>query len=340
MEAMLRSNFAKPRKIGRWVCFFILVIVFESLSNFQAVKAESTDLHRPTVALALGGGGTRGIAHLSVLRVLIAEGIPIDAIAGTSMGAIVGGLYAAGTPLDKIENAFDTKSIVRAFDTVPLSVRLALVPFFLVPHFFGWHPYDGLYRGGRFAKYLTALAPPDKRKIELINHPKFWAVASNLIDGEPYIIKTGDIGRALQASSAIPALRRPVEHKDALLIDGGITENLPVEAAREMGCDYVIAVDVDQSLDFAEKKHFRKIGSVPTRCLNMGLRALDERQVALADAVINPDVNEIELLSHHESDVRRALRAGDLAARRAIPYIKEQLKQLQAQKDKEALSQN
>jgi len=316
---------------GLMVGQLLLDILSPLAAIAEEVNTKATGLHpRVTVALALGGGGTRGVAHIGVLRGLSEEGIPIDCIAGTSMGAIVGGLYAAGTPLSSIEQNFRNRKIERAFDTVPLSVRIALIPIFFIPRIFGYRPYDGLYRGGKFAKYLADQVPQDKQNIEDITQPKFWAVASNLLDGESYVIKSGNIGRALQASSAIPALRRPVEYNDALLVDGGIVANCPVSRAREMGCDFVIAVDVDDQIECVPKDSFRKIGSVPQRCISMNLRVLDWPQISAADAVIHPDLRNIKLLSHSERDVTKALKAGEVAARRAAPIIKKQLAELQS----------
>jgi NTE family protein len=289
----------------------------------------AADNKRPRIALAMGGGGTRGVAHIGVLRVFEREGIPIDCIAGTSIGAIIGGLYSAGVPLSEIEKIFMTKSILHHFDTVPLSVRVALVPLFFLPHIFGYHPYDGLYRGGIFAKYLSRVAPPGRRNLEDYKHPVFWAVASNLLDGRPYVIKKGNIGRALQASSAIPGLRRPVDFGDALLVDGGVLENLPVQEARKMNCDFVIAIDIDQAVPTLPKKAFRRIGSVSWRAVNMDLRALDTPQGKLADLVISPNLGNINLLSHSVADATQAIAAGEAAALKAIPAIKAELNYLE-----------
>jgi NTE family protein len=316
----------------RFLSVFLLVFL-NIMSSTTAAQAEKKgDDFKPRVALAMGGGGTRGVAHIGVLRVLEREGIHIDCISGTSIGAIIGGLYSAGVPLNEIEKIFLSKSILRHFETVPISVRVALVPFFFVPHLLGYHPYDGLYRGGIFAKFLSNLAPPDKRNLEDLKHPVFWAVASNLLNGRPYVIKDGNIGRALQASSAIPGLRRPVEIGDTLLVDGGILENLPVTEARNMDCDIVIAIDIDQAIPDLPKKAFRKIGSVSWRAVNMDLRAIDQPQVKLADLVISPDLGNISLLSHSKVDALEAIRAGEAAAERAIPAIKAQLQLMRGSK--------
>lgn len=256
----------------------------------------STVSSRPKVVLALGGGGTRGAAHIGVLRVLKEEGIPVDAVVGTSMGSLVGGLYCAGINLDDIEQLFYHKKLIHAFDTIPIPVRIAIIPIMFIPHLFGYHPYDGLYRGNKFAHYLASLVPEDKQMIETYQ-PVFWAIGTNLLDGEPYAIKKGNIGRAIQASSAIPQLRRPVEIEDALLVDGGMVENLPAEHAAQMNCDYIIAVDVDEKLDVVPNKTFRAIGSVARRVININLTHIDRPQYKIASIVIHPDVCGIDLLS-------------------------------------------
>ena len=290
------------------------------LLPWPAFAADSP--RRPRIGLALGGGGTRGIAHIAVIRALEKANIPIDCVAGTSMGAIVGGLYCAGLTTDEIETAFRAKAMIRSYDTVPIPVRVSLIPIFFVPHLVGWHPYDGLYRGNRFAKHISALVPEARQNIENLKIP-FWAVASNLLDGAPYAIKKGDLGKALQASSAIPGLRRPVALQDKLLVDGGVVANLPVDYCRAMGADIVIAVDVDEHLGTIDEAHFRKIGSVSYRCLNMHLSAVDKPQLSAADVVVHPDVSGIALLSHAIKDMDLALVEGDKATRQAIPLIQE-----------------
>jgi NTE family protein len=279
---------------------------------------------RPKVGLALGGGGTRGLAHIAVLREMEKQGIQIDYIAGTSMGAIVGGLYCAGMSTQQIEKLFRNKSLLRAYDTVPIPLRVAVIPIFAVPHLFGYHPYDGLYKGNKFATFITKSVAPERRDIECARIP-FCAVASNLLDGKAHTIKTGNLGRALQASSAIPGLRRPVDWQGKLFVDGGIVDNIPVKQCREMGADYVIAVDVDEHLGHLQSKAFRKIGSVSYRCVNMHLSKLDEPAVREADMVIHPDVDGIGLLSRNMKDIDKCLNAGEEAAKHAIPIIQQQL---------------
>jgi NTE family protein len=299
-----------------WCCFSLLCP--------PALSEDTPSAGRPKIGLALGGGGTRGLAHIGVLRQLEREGVKPDYICGTSMGAIIGAFYASGMSLDEIEKLFRDKSILRAYDTVPIPVRLALVPVFFVPHIFGHHPYDGLYKGNKFANYINKHLPPGHENIESLKIP-FAAVASNLLDGKAYSINTGNVGRAIQASSAIPALRRPVPWQGKLFVDGGVVANVPVTFCRKMGADVVIAVDVDEKLMELDTDHFRKIGSVGNRCINMHLSKLDEPQIEKADVLIHPNVNGIELLSRNMKDITKCINAGEVATKEILPVIQERL---------------
>jgi len=285
------------------------------------------DAKRPRIGLALGGGGTRGAAHIGVLRVLEKEGIKVDCIAGTSIGAIVGGLYCAGVPLDDIEKMVAKKSLKKAYFTVPLWFRVALVPVFILPHAFGHPHYDGLYRGNKFANFLNKAAGPKEQKIEDFKI-QFRAVAASLLDREPHAIKSGNLGRALQASSAIPVLRRPVEIDNNLYLDGGILNNLPIDEVRDMGADVVIAVSLntdDDGCDERDFKQFKRIGSVGNRVINMVLSHVDKSQLKDADIFIQPRVNEIKFLSLKESDAYVAIDAGEDAAEAAMADIKKKI---------------
>ncbi len=296
---------------------------------------------RKKLVLALGGGGTRGAAHIGVLKVLTENNIKIDAIVGTSVGAIVGGLYCSGVAPDKLESVLLNKSFLHSYLTVPIAVRIMAVPIFFLPHLVGYHPYDGLYRGNRFRKYIDAHVPLENKDIE--NLPiKFGAVCCDLLNAEPYTVRTGDIGRAIQASSAIPALRRPVPFdkdcpgntkiKDgndsmALLVDGGLQANLPVEeariVARELGDDtVVIAVNVNPVFERTNAKTFRRIGSVSKRALNIFLTEVDKTEIAKANLVIQPQTKEISILSTNFDDARKAVKAGEESTLAAMPEIK------------------
>lgn len=285
---------------------------------------------RPTIGLALGGGGMRGAAHAGVVRILLREGIPIDYISGTSMGSVVGGLVAAGVHPDEIEKRFTEGSLMHSFLTVPLGVRMAVTPFMSLPRVFGVRGYEGFYRGNKFRNYLNRMMPQCSRQIEALPIP-FCAVAVNLLDGKECAVKSGNLGRAMQASCAVPILRRPVQIDGKLLVDGGVLVNLPVQHTREMGADIVIAVDVDERPEQVQDEEFKRWGSVAHRVLTLSLWKIDENQRHRADIVIHPEVNGIGLISTKKSDAKAAILAGEKAAEAAIPAIRKMLQEKAAQ---------
>jgi NTE family protein len=294
-----------------------------------AILAPLAPAHKHVrVLLVLGGGGTRGAAHVGVLRVLKEEGIPIDAIVGTSMGAIVGGLYSAGVSIDSLENKFDDAKLMKSFMTIPLAVRIALAPVLVIPRLFGDRPYDGLYKGTKFRNYLEASVPECERTIEDLNIP-FRAVTLSIVDGKPYALSHGNLGYALQASSAVPGLRKPVQIGNNLFVDGGVVANVPVNLARqEFDADVVIAVNVDERFAPVPLNTFRKIGSVSTRMLKLELASTDDVQLKNADIIIHPEVDGIGLVSINTKQAKKAIQAGETATRLAIPAIKERLEQI------------
>jgi NTE family protein len=284
---------------------------------------------RPTIGLALGGGGTRGAAHVGVLKVFEQEGIPIDCITGTSMGAIIGGLYCADVSMVTLDKQMADANIMRAFMTVPLWVRFVLAPILLTPRLVGYKPYDGLYWGGTFRKHLAKLMPNSEREIEDLAIP-FTAVACDISDGKRYSITKGSLAYALQASSAVPVLRKPVQIGDHLFCDGGVIANVPVKEAKVMGPDIVIAVDVDERVNKMPLNDFRKVGSVSKRMIVLQLAEIDAPEISHADILIHPMVDGIGLISTKKSDARKAIKAGEEAARAALPAIREKLAQWQA----------
>jgi len=282
---------------------------------------------RPRIGLALGGGGARGAAHIGVLKVLKAEGIPIDMIAGTSIGSIVGGLYMAGVPLETLEDNFANGRLMKNFMTVPLTVRFLVAPVMVLPRLVGHKAYDGLYKGVKFRNYCNGLVAADKRNIESLDKP-FAAISLSLIDGEPHMLTKGDLGTALQASSAVPGLRKPVEIDNNLFVDGGVLANVPVEYTRKLGADFVIAVDIDERVEPVELKEFRKAGSVSRRMLKLELNGLDKPMCKGADITIHPNTDGISLVSRSKADGVKGIKAGEEAARKALPEIKAKLESL------------
>ncbi len=284
----------------------------------------------PKIGLALGGGGARGSAHVGVLRILEREGIHVDMIAGTSVGAIVGGMYCAGLSVDDIEKQFTTARLMKSYMTAPIFVSIAAQPIFLLPRLVGWRPYDGFYFGNKFRNFYKRCLPEDRQDIEHLKIP-FRAMTTNLVDGQSFVIAHGDLARAVQASSAIPVLRRPVGlGDDQVLVDGALLINVPVDEVKAMGADLVIAVSVSEHLENVPGKNFRKLGSVGRRLEQVFLSHTDTAQMAHADLVIHPRTDNIGILSTDPKDAVRGVKAGEDAAIAALPAIREKLEALKS----------
>jgi len=188
---------------------------------------------RQKIALALGGGGARGLAHVGVLRALEREGIPIDGIAGTSMGGLVGALYAAGVPLDTVEAELDRLSNVKEqMRLVDVSISAA-----------------GLsVRGRRVYNFMADLVGEDLTFADL--RLPLVMVAVDIRTGRPVLLQGGLVIDAVRATISVPGVFMPVDLGDFRLVDGGVLDNVPVDVARGMGASHglgaprVIAVDV------------------------------------------------------------------------------------------------
>ncbi|HWQ76611.1 MAG TPA: patatin-like phospholipase family protein [Syntrophomonas sp.] len=176
---------------------------------------------RPTIALVLGAGSARGLAHIGVLQVLKEAGIDCDFIVGSSMGAMVGAIYASGADLYMLEKMLDCMDTNLMIDVQ-------------VPRF-------GFVAGKRVDSFL-ALMTKNKTFEQL--DPPVIAVATDLISGERVVFDQGPVREAVRASISIPGIFTPVYKDDMVLVDGAVIDRLPVEVARERGADIIIAVDV------------------------------------------------------------------------------------------------
>jgi len=182
---------------------------------------------RPRIGLALGSGSARGLAHLGVIRAIEDAGIEVNFIAGTSMGALIGAIHAAGK-LDELEAtflAFDWRKTASFFDVVL--------------------PKSGLLDGARISELVRAHIHTDA--IETLPIP-FAAVATDIVSGEEVVIRSGDVIEAVRASISVPGIFTPVRSNGHILVDGGLTNPVPVSAARAMGADIVIAVDLNHEI--------------------------------------------------------------------------------------------
>jgi NTE family protein len=233
---------------------FTLCLLIATPALAQQAPADDPPPH-PRIGLVLSGGGARGLAHVGVLKVLDEMHVPVDAIAGTSMGAVIGGLYASGMTAAEIEVLVKTVDWNAAFrDRPPRSDlnfrrkqddREFLVRFPLGLKAGKFRVPRGLIQGQKLAQMLRRETISVAGIDEFDRLPtRFRAVATDLETGKRHVLASGDLTEALRASMSAPGVFAPVELNGRLLVDGGLVENLPVDVGKEMGVDIVIAVDV------------------------------------------------------------------------------------------------
>lgn len=277
---------------------------------------------RPRIGLALSGGGARGVAHVGVLQVLEEMGVPVDCVAGTSMGAVVGGFYAAGYSPQQIEEelqAIDWRGVFRGQPARrSLSFRRkeedSRYPVGLEAGF-----KDGKFTipGGALSAFalefiLQRLTLP----IPAVDHfdqfpTPFRAVAADLATGDSVLLAEGDLALALRASMSIAGIYPPVEIDGRRLVDGGVVNNLPVDVVRAMGADVVIAVDVGAPLSPSEE--LSSMAAISSQALGLAARRLTLEQRSRADLVLVPDLTGADTLDF--SDLATLIEAGQQAAR-------------------------
>jgi NTE family protein len=293
----------------------------------------SAATHAPRIGLVLSGGGARGAAHIGVLKVLDELHVPIDAIAGTSVGAVVGGLYASGLSPAEIEAVMTSVNWQEAFRDRPprdaLSFRRKeedrdfLVKFSLGIRGGKLQLPKGLIEGQTLTMMLRRLTLPVSRIEEFENLPTpFRALATDLATGEPVVMRAGDLTTAMRASMSAPGLLSPVEREGRLLVDGGIAENLPIDVAREMNVDVLIVVDVGAPL--VVRQRLGGAAAISNQMLAILIRRESQRELATLssrDLVVTPDLGDAS--SFDFGIVKRAISAGEQAARADAGRLRE-----------------
>jgi NTE family protein len=179
----------------------------------------------------------------------------------------------------------------------------------------------GLYSTNKLAEFVNSRVPPERQNIEQTAIP-FAAVATNLLDGKVYALDSGNLGKALQASSAVPFYVKPIPYDGKLLLDGALRANVPTVQARQSGADIVISVNVDEDLQTVNKDSLRSMRHYGTRLMSMMLAGIDEHQGEIADLEIRPTLVSMPLYSRSDKDAIRAMIAGAQAAASAVPEIK------------------
>lgn len=223
------------------------------------------------VGLALGGGGARGLAHIGVIKTLEQAGIEISFIAGTSMGALVGGWYAATEDINSLENIFLNKDkidriakILKKSDGGSLQVK---------DHIFTDFLGDAL----------------ETKNIEDCKIP-FRAITTDIKNGDEVVIKDGNLLEAIRASAALPIVFHPVSFDNRLLMDGGFSNPVPADVVKKMGADFVIAVDISSKwLDISEKPFsWMRLPSLVSNVLDAAAYQLAKTRLGSADVVLQP----------------------------------------------------
>ncbi len=306
-------------------------IVLTPLSSHVRAGA-STDGFRstPKVALVLSGGGSRGLAQIGVLRALERHHIPVDLIVGNSLGSVVGGLYASGYPITAIESiATHTNwSELLSFSEETKRTDLFLEQKemseqgFLQIRFEGLEPVipssiSGGQRLSNFFTYLTlqALYHPDP-SFDGLKIP-YRAIATDLMTGKRVILDRGSLAEALRASITVPLLYSPLQYDSMYLVDGGLTSNIPVDVARSMGSDFVIAVNSTSGMRSVSE--MSAPWEIADQIMTIMMQEVNARELSLADIVITPE--GAGRVATDFSDIGALIRAGDVAAEQSIPSI-------------------
>ena len=252
---------------------------------------------RPKIGLALGGGAARGFAHIGVIKVLESHGIVPDVIVGTSAGSVVGALYAAGFDpyaMQKIGQQLDEK----IFADWTLGGR-------------------GLLKGEALQDFVNQQL--NRRPLEKLNKP-FAAVATDLNSGERVVFRTGDTGMAVRASAAVPGVFQPTQFRGKTYVDGGLTSPVPVQAAREMGADIVIAVDISAR---PEGQPTDSISGILWQTTTIMGGIIASNELKTADVLIRPKLPYVK--SWDFTARNEAMLEGERAAEAALAQIKQKL---------------
>jgi NTE family protein len=260
--------------------------------------------HDPKIGLALGGGGARGLAHIGILEVLQEEGVPIKMVAGTSVGALIGALYAAGiSPLD-----LQRMSEEIGWGSLTNYSNVSLFRLLMLQQQLSTQNMETYLR-----RHIGDL------RFDQLKVP-FACVATDLQTGERVVFREGSVALAARASATIPGLFEPVLFRHRFLVDGGLVSNIPTGLARSIGADVVIAIDV--TADFS---HFQPKNIVTTlnQAIYIQSEGMSQEELANADFVIRPDLGDIGATDLTRS--AECIEAGNVATRHAIPAIKRML---------------
>jgi NTE family protein len=260
--------------------------------------------NEPKIGLVLGGGGARGLAHIGVLKVLEEEDIPIDMLAGASVGALIGALYAAGvstTEMEEMSQEIGWSSLTN-YNKFSM-MRLVLTE----------QPLSSKNMEVYLEKHING------KRFDELKLP-FACVATDLQTGERVVFREGPVALAARASATIPGLFEPVVFRHRLLVDGGLVGNIPTDLVTSMGADRVIAVDVTSDLSRFQP---RSMIATLNQAISIQSESKAQEELAKADFVIRPKLGDITAMDLARS--ADCIDAGSIATRHAVPAIKQLL---------------
>ncbi|RKS96573.1 patatin-like phospholipase family protein [Chryseobacterium defluvii] len=286
--------------------FLILLFAFQLLLFHSQVKKDLAIPKNPKIGLSLAGGGAKGFSHVGVLKVLDSLGVKVDYIAGTSMGAIVGGLYASGysgkeiekivmdtdfyslimDPKSRKEATFYNKSVDKYLLSIPLKNGKITLP-------------SSISTGQKNVYLLKELFKNVSNIDDFSKLPiPFMCVATNLESGNMEIFEKGDLVQSIMASSAFPSLMDPVKIGDSIYIDGAMTVNYPSKPLKDKGIDIVIGVDLNQ--DLSKREDLNNIISILNQVIDFGIKKDTRHQYKYTDINIKPDLKGMTATSYDE----------------------------------------
>lgn len=313
-----------------------LALAEGSLANGERLTSDDTpskqpEKVRPVVGLVLSGGGAKGIAHVGVLKVLEEMKIPIDVIVGTSAGASVAGVYAMGMPMDEIEYRFHTMDWDKGFRDEPPRDEKAFrrkqddydfaTDLTLGVGADGVKFRKGLVQGQQLLTILSDLTIQTSHVESFDQFPiRYRAVASDIETGEAVAIDKGNLALAMRASMSIPGAFPPVEYEGHLLVDGGISNNMPIDVARSLGAEVIIAVDISSPL--LKGDSVNSLVGVVEQLTNLLTRRNVEAQIATLtdrDILITPNLEGASSSDFDKGD--ELVEMGATAARNSAVWL-------------------
>lgn len=317
--AKSQKPLAKISFFGKAYLTFAYCLLSIAFLLLPIISFSQETTKRPKIGLVLSGGGAKGFAHIGVLKVLEEAGVKVDYIAGTSMGAVIGGLYASGYSATQIDSIFyntdfdellqdyiprSSKSFYEKRNdqmyalTLPFDKLKIGVPIALSKGMYNYNLLSKLTHKVRHVRDFNKLPIP------------FLCIATDIEKGEQVILKEGYLAQAMLASSAFPSLFSPVEIDGKLLIDGGVVNNYPVEEIRKMGADIVIGVDVQD--DLKDRNSLKDATRILVQITNLDMIKIMKDKQKLTDIYIKPEVSDYGVISFNEG--QEIVKKGEEAA--------------------------